>query len=120
MTVREMKTLLDVLESQGYGDEKLKTGLVSSPVLWAFEENGVVTIKTALSFTAQDLVYYTSQYYLGGSSLYEYDEDFAAHLYEVGIPVDLVREALGERWAALYNKVTMRICMEFAERKVSE
>ena len=120
MTVRELRDLLNEKIEEGYADALIKHELTSYPCLWVFGDGEAITIKTPLTFTAEDLKLYTEQYYMAGHSPYQFDEDWAEHLYLSGFPQELVTEALGERWGYLYSKVVMSRCIDTAEKRRSE
>lgn len=114
MKLYQLKEILTTLESYGYSQSQVFGATSGQPFLWVFREGDRVVLKTALDFDANDLRTYAEQYYISGKSPYANDEEFAEHLMESGISQDLVREALGETWSALY----FRIVSKRLERKV--
>lgn len=108
MNVHELHECIARLDAAGYCSDNVKEGLSMATILWAFPTPTGVELKSALSFTADDLKKYTEEYYVAGLSPYNNDEEFAAHLMEVGIQQDTVREALGEAWNHLFLKIMMK------------
>lgn len=108
MTVHELHELIEKLDKTGYAEDEVREGLAKAEVLWVFPTQTGVELKSALSFTADDLKVYAEEYYMTGDSPYKNDEEFVEHLMDAGIQQDTVQEALGEAWSNLYFKVLMR------------